>query len=273
MHTGQVRVSPAIPLGGADCSLLKASGLFLPKVDKVWLPVTAYYIEAGEKKVLFDTGWARDMSPLGEYDKKAQIRALGSRILYWVNQGVVPPEQAADEQLVKLGVTPEELDYVLISHLDCDHAEGLRAVAGAKNILVSKPELEGTRKNPMRFRRRWWNEVILKTFDWNDTEGPFGKSFDVLGDGSLKMIWIPGHSDGLCALKVTASSGRFAILCADGAYCARNWKEMIPSGIAVDRKQQIRSLGWIRDESLKDKCAGIFATHDPEVKPQILELK
>ena len=37
-----------------------------------------------------------------------------------------------DEQLQQLGISPATLDYVLLSHLDCDHANGLRAVKDAK---------------------------------------------------------------------------------------------------------------------------------------------
>ena len=37
-------------------------------------------------------------------------------------------------------MTPSDIDYVLISHLDCDHANGLRQVKEAKNILVSELE-------------------------------------------------------------------------------------------------------------------------------------
>ena len=34
-----------------------------------------------------------------------------------------------------------------------------------------------------------------------------GKSYDVLGDGSLTMVNIPGHSEGLCALKIKNAEG------------------------------------------------------------------
>ena len=54
----------------------------------------------------------------------------------------------------------------------------------------------------IRFQKRWWEGVSLRTFEFNGTEGPVGKSYDVLGDGSLVMVNIPGHSEGLCALKV-----------------------------------------------------------------------
>ena len=42
------------------------------------------------------------MSPTGIYDKRAQPRSLGSRLLYNVNQGVVPKGAAVDEQLARL---------------------------------------------------------------------------------------------------------------------------------------------------------------------------
>ena len=59
---------------------------------------------------------------------------------------------------------------------------------------------------------------------------------------------------------------------ADGAYSEKNWEEMVPSGIAVSRKKQMKSLQWIREMSMSDKCVESLATHDPNVKPHIIEL-
>ncbi len=86
-HTGEVRVSPYLPFGGDNCNLLKASGMTTPKKDWMWLPVSCYLVEHPKGRILVDTGWHRDMSPDGVYDKKAQIKSLGSWILYHVNQG------------------------------------------------------------------------------------------------------------------------------------------------------------------------------------------
>ncbi len=58
-----------------------------PKKDWMWLPVSCYLVEHPKGRILVDTGWHRDMSPDGVYDKKAQIKSLGSWILYHVNQG------------------------------------------------------------------------------------------------------------------------------------------------------------------------------------------
>ena len=69
----------------------------------------------------------------------------------------------------------------MISHLDCDHANGVGLVKDAKHILVSKDELIGSqkkdRKNRIRYQCKWWKDCNLECFDWNDSEGPFGKAF------------------------------------------------------------------------------------------------
>ncbi|MBQ6683280.1 MAG: N-acyl homoserine lactonase family protein [Bacteroidales bacterium] len=275
LRTGEVRVSPYLPFGGDNCSLLKASGITTPKSQWLWLPVFCFLIEHPKGLLLFDTGWHRDMSPNGVFDKKAQIHSLGSWMLYQVNQGLIAPGEAIDEQLQQLGISPATLDYVLLSHLDCDHANGLRAVKEAKHILVAKAELEGTRQRGLqtriRFQPRWWQGVDLQTFDWNGKEGPVGLSFDLWGDGSIVMVNIPGHTRGLCALKVKNSNGRFALLFADGGYATRSWRGMITSGIALDKNLQHLSLQWIREQSLSPLCVESLASHDPDIQPHTIE--
>lgn len=273
LHTGEVRVSPYLPFGGDNCNLLKASGMTTPKEEWIWLPVSVYLIEHPKGLILVDTGWHRDMSPEGVYDKKAQIKSLGSRVLYNVNQGQIPLGEAVDEQLATMGIKPSDLDYVLLTHLDCDHANGLRAVKDAKHILVAAEELECARKNGfIRYKKKWWEGVDLQAIVWNGTEGPAGKSFDLFGDGSVKMINIPGHCDGLCAVKITREDGKYVLLFSDGGYATKSWKEMITSGVSLDKEMQRKSLMWIREQSMDANCIESLATHDTDIKPHVIEL-
>ena len=69
-HTGEVCVAPDLSFGGDNSNEIKASGVFGKRKDRLWLPVSAYLIEHPKGKFLVDTGWARDMSPEGEFDKK-----------------------------------------------------------------------------------------------------------------------------------------------------------------------------------------------------------
>ena len=275
-HTGEVCVAPELPFGGEHCSTIKASGVFAKKSERLWLPVSAYLIECSHGKIIFDCGWHRNMSPDGVFDKKAQIKSLGSLPLYVTNQVRIEKGSAIDEQLAALGIHPADLDLVLLSHLDCDHANGLNLVADAKQILVSKDELlfaeNKTPVNRIRYNADWWRSTKMQTFDWNGTEGPVGKSYDVFGDESLVMVNIPGHSKGQCALKITGSDGRFILLYADGGYARKSWEQLITSGIADDKAAQKKSLEWIREQSLNANCVESLANHDPDVQPHIIEL-
>lgn len=276
-HTGEVCVSPYLPFGGDNCSIFQASGLTTSKKNRLWLPVSAYLIEHPKHgKILVDAGWHRDMSPNGVFDKKAQIESLGSKLLYFTNQGRIASGSAIDEQLRDMGIAPKDLDYVILTHLDCDHANGLKLVAEAKNILVSQAEVEfamkATTTNRIRYQSKWWNGVSISKFGWNDEEGPFARAYDVFGDGSVKCINIPGHSDGLCAVKIRNSEGKFVILASDGGYATKSWKEMITSGIAADKHQQKESLAWLKEQSEEENCVAIFANHDPDVDPGMISL-
>lgn len=276
LHAGRVRVSPYLPYGGDNCSIIKAAGLTTPKRDWMWLPVSVCLIEHPKGRILVDTGWNRDMSPNGVYDAAAQIRSLGSLALYMTNQGVVEKGKAINEQLAALGIAPADIDYVLLTHLDCDHASGLELVKNAKRILVSNAELECAKKLSLsvriRYNAKWWCGCRVEGFDWNDNDGPFGRAYDLFGDGSVKLINIPGHSDGLCAVKLKNADGKFVLLYSDGGYSSRSWQEMISSGISMNKAEQRRSLAWIREQSLSPDCVESLANHDPDVVPHTIKL-
>ena len=114
---GKVCVAPELPFGGEHYSALKASGVLDRKSKRLWLPVSAYLIECAHGNVLFDCGRHRDMSPHGVFERRAQIRSLGSLPLYFTNQVVVESSAAIDEQLAARGVAPVDWDAVLLSHL------------------------------------------------------------------------------------------------------------------------------------------------------------
>lgn len=274
-HTGDVHVSPYLPFGGDHCNIIKASGITTPKKDWIWLPVSAYLIEHPKGRILVDTGWHREMSPDGVYDRKSQIKSLGSWQLYLVNQGRIAKGQAIDEHLAKMGLKPSDIDYVLLTHLDCDHANGLSQIKGAKHILVARDEMAGIKKGlteRIRYQERWWKGVDMELFDWNGTEGPVGRSYDLFGDGSVAMVNIPGHSAGLCAVKIRNEEGKFVLLFSDGGYARKSWEQMITSGICQDKKLQRQSLQWIREQSMLPECVESLANHDPEIKPHVIDL-
>ena len=93
-----------------------------------------------------------------------------------------------------------------------------------------------------------------------------------MGDGSIELINIPGHADGLFAVKVKNEAGKFVLLFSDGGYARKSWEQMITSGIAADKKLQKQSLQWIREQSLDPDCVESLVNHDPDIQPHVIEL-
>lgn len=140
--------------------------------------------------------------------------------------------------------------------------------------MVSADEVKFANKvtNRVRYYKGWWEGIDLTEFEWNDDQGPVGKSYDLLGDGSIELINIPGHADGLYAVKIKNEEGKFVLLFSDGGYARKSWEEQITSGIAADKQLQKKSLAWIREQSLDPDCVESLANHDPDIDPHVIEL-
>ena len=119
LHCGSMLVSKAVPYGGGVNLKNARHGVFDKVADRVELPVSAYLIEHPKGKVLIDTGWSREISPEGVYDSSAVKRQLPGYLAAfyhpWVEKG-----KTAAEQLAAMGIAPEELSAVVLTHLDAD---------------------------------------------------------------------------------------------------------------------------------------------------------
>lgn len=268
-HTGKVYVSNSLPFKGSvknpnpiQLSILSPYG----RKNRIWLPVSAYLIEIENLKILVDTGWHREISPDGEYDRIAQVKHMGLGH-FLLNQGVLHKGESITEQLEKINILPRDIDFVILTHLHTDHASGLRQLKDAKKIIVSTEELQDTKDFPIRYAKRMWDGINFETFNFADTGiGPVGKSFDLLGNGAVELIKIPGHTSGLTAVKINAGE-KFVLLYSDGGYATKSWQEMIPPGTALDEESALKSLQWIRQMSLDKNCVESLANHDADVLP------
>ena len=268
-HTGKVYVSNSLPFkdkiknpNPLQLTLLSSYG----RKNRVWLPVSAYLIEIENKKILVDTGWHREISPNGKYDRIAQVKHMGVGH-FLLNQGILPLGESITEQLEKIKIFPQDLDFVILTHLHTDHASGLKQVKDAKKILVSEEELQDTKKFPVRYAKSMWDGINFETFSFEKTGiGAVGESFDLFGDKTIELIKIPGHTSGLTAVKINKNE-KFVLLFSDGGYAKKSWEEMIPPGTALDEEMALKSLKWIREISLDKNCVESLANHDAGIVP------
>ncbi len=263
-HTGEVCVDPSIPFKNASKNPIAFTGLFRNPHNRIWLPVSSYLIEHPKGLILYDTGWSTEVRT----DPKKHLTLKH----YLVNQPKLPEGKAITEQLEKIGIYPKDIDYVVMSHMDSDHVSGVKLVKDAKNIIVSNLEMEDTRKYKLRYIKSMWDNVPITEFEFNNNKGPFNRSYDLFNDGSIELINIPGHSDGLAAMKITNEDGKFVLLFSDGGYAERSWKELISPGITLNSDETMKSLEWIKKMSLDKNCIESLANHDVDIKPHIIRL-
>lgn len=271
LHTGKVCVDPALPFKSTSKNPIAYTGIFRNPRNRLWLPVSAYLIQHPKGLILFDTGWHREVSPKGVYSRTSQIKHMYFRH-YLLNQAKLPKGEAIDEQLGNMGIKTSDLDYVILSHLHTDHVSGLKQVKDAKRIMVSEIEWKDTKKYPIRYAKRMWDGVNIETFKFQDSQyGPVGKSYDLFGDGSIILVNIPGHTNGLAAMMILRDD-KYVLLFSDGGYAEKSWKEMIAPGTALKPEQAMKSIKWIKIMSSKQECIESLANHDPNVIPHVISL-
>lgn len=264
MHCGAAWVDKALLYQLPNWNPIAFTGFLRSKKHRVRLPLTSYLIEVGDKKVLVDTGWSSLV-------KTRPIKALGF-MQAMLSKIELPQGKSLVEQLDTKGIKAADIDYLILTHLHGDHISGLKSVAAAKNIMVSDIEMHTAKRNPIIYYAPMWRGVNLNTFSFVPSSiGPEQLSFNLLGDGRIQLVAIPGHTAGQAAIMIQ-NNDSFIILCADAAYNSKSWNEMLLPGITTNKKQARRSLEWIAKMSRSENCKGIFASHDSSIAEQIIEL-
>jgi N-acyl homoserine lactone hydrolase len=118
------------------------------------------------------------------------------------------PELAAGEdlpaQLRKRGLDPGEIPVVVMTHMHLDHTSAISEFPQS-TFVVSETEWEAATTGPRPllngYRRAHFDYAFdYRTIDFDrggiDSYASFGRSFDLFGDGSVRLAYTPGHSAG-----------------------------------------------------------------------------
>ncbi len=149
--------------------------------NQIELRTDPILVEANGKKMLIETGIGS--GKLNEKQKR--------------NYGVTE-ESSLEKSLGELNLSPEDIDYVLMTHLHFDHACGLTRLEGEEfvsvftnaKIIVSETEWEEMRNPNIRSRNTYWKE------NWSGIEDQVITFKDEWSFGPVRMVHTGGHSDG-----------------------------------------------------------------------------
>jgi glyoxylase-like metal-dependent hydrolase (beta-lactamase superfamily II) len=151
----------------------------------------------------------------------------------------VAPKVSIVDQLAKIGVKPEQINYVGISHFHGDHTgqvgsfpkSTLLIGQGDWDVLTSAKPSAGA--NPAPFAH------------WIKEDGkvePVPTDKDVFGDGSVIMLYTPGHTPGHHSLLVKLPQMGAVFVSGDLAHFHENWDTNGVPWFNFDRAQTLASL-------------------------------
>ena len=231
-----------------------------PVDPPIQIPVGFYVIKHPKGNIVFDTG---------NNDK------LIADPNYWPEglRGLKPamtPDVAIDAQLKKIGLTPDDIKYVVLSHMHLDHGGNVGKFPNS-TIVVQKSEVQNA----------FWPEpgtggpyVIT---DFQSLRAPNSNypnsqkmiqldgDLDLFGDGSAVVHRWVAHTPGSQMMTVKLKNTGLAILTGDNVYFRENVEKNIAPNIVLAYKPDgfYRAYEWIRLMMATQK-ADYFTAHDPD---------
>jgi glyoxylase-like metal-dependent hydrolase (beta-lactamase superfamily II) len=174
--------------------------IFLPQAERsetIELPVSSALLRHAQANVLFDTGChpAVPEDPEGRWGGLAKLMVP-----------IMQPGEHVLTGLAGLGLSPDDIDVVVNSHLHPDHC-GCNAFFRKATFLIHTDELAAARAPGSEASG-------YLTADW-DQPMPIDEvkgQRDMFGDGRIVLLPLPGHTPGsLGALAQLERSGTFML--------------------------------------------------------------
>ncbi len=196
---------------------------------------SCYLIQHGGQQMIWDTGFSAEV--------KGRSQDLGDL--------VIRLDKTLAEQLAQVGLKPEDVDIVGISHMHADHT-GQAALFPNANLLIGKRDFEQTTGKDDPFGP-WRGEGKPTTLVSAD--------HDVFGDGSVMALHLPGHTPDHLALLVKLPSGP-VLLSGDLYHAAEARQKRGVPPFNTDRAQTLAAMD--RFEKLaKETGAKVIIQHEP----------
>jgi glyoxylase-like metal-dependent hydrolase (beta-lactamase superfamily II) len=231
-----------------------------PMTPELALPVGFFVVTHPKGNVLFDTG---------NNDK------IITDPSYWgasftAMRPVNTPDVAIDTQLQKIGLRPDDIKYVVVSHLHLDHGGNVAKFPNS-TVVVQKSELlnafwpaPGTGGPYMIgdfLPLRAPNADNPNAVKMVQLEG----DMDLYGDGTIVVKRWVGHTPGSQMMTVRLKNKGPIILTGDNVYFRENLEKNLPPNIVLAYSPSgiLAAYEWIRYQMATEK-ADFFTAHDPD---------
>lgn len=222
--------------------------------------------------VLFDTGLAPRVRRAAE---------AWPRSLYpWLIPFSATDRASARTRLLGMGISANEVRTVVLSHFHPDHVGGLRDFPRAR-IVASKEAWRrvegaegwtGLRRGhlPALLPEDFESRLVLVDGTDDGPYGPFPGTHDLLGDGSLRLIPLPGHAAGHLGLLAELGDERRVFFVADACWVSAGYRRLAaPSRltriVTDDHRRQRETLERIHKVWRDDPGLFVVPSHCPSL--------
>lgn len=231
-------------------------------IDSQWtppLPIYAWVIDHPEGIIVVDTGETAATAEPGYFPRWHPYFRLGVR--EWVSQ-----EEEIGPQLRKLGISPADVRWVIMTHLHTDHAGGLHHFPDSE-ILVGRTEYEAATGLAGRVRgylnHRWPRWFKPRLVEMPPVAlGPFPRSLTLTESGDVHLVPTPGHASGHLSV-IVEGDDRTYFLAGDTSYTEQLMLQQHVDGVAPDEAAARQTLQRIL-RYVQEQPTVYLPSHDPD---------
>ena len=232
------------------------------------VPVPAFLIRhPGAGPLLVDTGLHPSVASGGRENFGSLANRYGNPTL--------KPGEDVPAQLRALGLDPNELPVVVMTHMHIDHTSAISEFPNSTFVL-SETEWKAAATGPKPllngYRRQHYDYAFdYRTVDFDragiDSYATFGRTFDLFGDGSIHLAFTPGHSAGHISVICRLKEHDF-VIGGDAMYMRGQLDgDVAPPPRPYDAHNQRRSLQELRLFQRQFPDAILTPGHDPDFYP------
>ena len=247
LTTGTVRVKHSFLY--ARTGPLRQVRLFTPGEFTDPLPIHVWVVEHESRRILVDTGEV----------------ATANDVAFAKMQ--VEPAQELPGALAGIGLTPGDIDTVVLTHLHGDHVDGVTHL-GDRPVLVHDVELTFQRSAMARF----FQKVLRQPLPAARYEpvrldagalGAFAASRPLTDDGRVAMVATPGHTPGHVSILCVDDDGNHVLLAGDATDTLEQLHARRADAVGPKPKVNVETIDRVLAHGAQHPLV-YLPSHDPE---------
>lgn len=245
--------APDLEMWRLDCGTLVLSDV---------APFSDAHLYDGQTRTMTDSCYViRNADRYLLWDAGLSGQLLGTSVTQWVF--TMSLDRTIVDQLGDIGLTPDNITFLGLSHYHDDHIGQASDFAGS-TLLMNQRDIAAIRDQPIASAQA----ALAPWISGDGASIDFGRDHDVFGDGSVTILSMPGHTPGHSSLLVRLPETGPVLLTGD----LYHFREQIENrGVPVfntDRADTLASFErFLQIDQALD--AMIVIQHDPGDLPRL----